>query len=116
MGKETVSGAHERSSGDTDVALLGAEVEKRLRLVVGWHLINGSIEKNYRFKDFKVAIDFVNRVAGVSEMENHHPDILVWSWNNVKLTLMTHRINGLSDRDFVFASKVDSMASILNAK
>lgn len=84
--------------------------------MLGWQLTNGSIEKNYRFRDFTGAIDFVNRVAKVAQMENHHPDILVWSWNNVKLTLTTHRVNGLSDRDFALASRVDVVASVMSAK
>lgn len=116
MGRETVSGARGRSSGNVDIALSRGEIEKHLKLVLNWQLTNGSIEKNYRFRDFRGAIDFVNRIAEVAEMENHHPDILVWNWNNVKLTLTTHSVNGLSDRDFAFASKADAAASIMNAK
>jgi len=111
MGGEKLSETRGEGSVNADIALSPAEVEKRLKLLFGWQVINGSIEKNYRFRDFLGAIAFVNRVAGVAEMENHHPDILVWNWNNVKLTFTTHRVKGLSDRDFALASKVDAATS-----
>jgi 4a-hydroxytetrahydrobiopterin dehydratase len=79
----------------------------RRQFLKEWKLTGDSIEKNFKFKDFKEAIRFINRVADIAESENHHPDILLWSWNNVKLTLTTHTAKGLSEKDFSLASKID---------
>jgi|SRR6185503_9349272 len=66
------------------------------------------IEKDYKFKDFKEALAFVNKVGAIAEEEGHHPDINLHGWNKVKLTLSTHAIGGLSENDFILASKIDS--------
>lgn len=92
------------------------EAEKLLNEVAGWTLIEGKnpagdgarISKTYRFQDFIGAINFVERVAEVAEMENHHPDIHV-DYNKVTLILWTHAIGGLSENDFIVAAKVDAM-------
>jgi 4a-hydroxytetrahydrobiopterin dehydratase len=65
------------------------------------------IEKDYKFKTFKEALDFVNKVGALAESEGHHPDIYLHDWNKVKLTLSTHAIGGLSENDFILASKID---------
>lgn len=66
------------------------------------------IEKEYKFKNFKEALAFVNKVGELAESEGHHPDISLHGWNKVKLTLSTHAIGGLSENDFILASKIDS--------
>ena len=66
------------------------------------------IEKEYKFKNFKAALSFVNKVGELAEYEGHHPDINLYGWNKVKLTLSTHAIGGLSENDFILASKIDS--------
>jgi len=83
------------------------EAEKRLQSLKGWSLRDNSIERNFKFRDFRQAVEFVNKVAEVAESENHHPDILLWSWNNVKITLTTHSAGGLSEKDFAVAEKID---------
>lgn len=65
------------------------------------------ISKEYKFKDFIGAINFVERVADVAEMEGHHPDIQI-HYNKVTLELSTHSINGLSENDFILAAKIDA--------
>jgi 4a-hydroxytetrahydrobiopterin dehydratase len=75
----------------------------------GWaDLDQKKIEKVYKFKDFKEALEFVNRVGDLAESEGHHPDIYLHGWNKVRLTLTTHAIGGLSENDFILASKIDS--------
>ena len=64
------------------------------------------IHRVYRFKDFKDALAFVNKVGEVAEEESHHPDIKL-GWGKVELSLTTHSIGGLSENDFVLAAKVD---------
>jgi len=87
--------------------MLRKEVEKRLGQLKDWKLIEGTLEKNYKFSDFKGAVEFIDRVADLAETQNHHPDILLWGWNNVKLTITTHSIKGLSEKDFILASSID---------
>ena len=87
------------------------EVEKRLGQLPGWTLVNDKIEKNYKFANFRQAIEFIDKIADVAEAENHHPDVLLWNWNNVKLTLTTHAVKGLSENDFILASKIDKAKS-----
>lgn len=81
-----------------------------LEQVKDWKLIDDkSIEKIFSFKDFKEAMTFVNEVADVAEFEGHHPNILIFGWNKVKISLSTHAIGGLSENDFILASKIDQI-------
>src|SRR3990167_442946 len=76
----------------------------------GWRVINGHhLEKEYSFPNFRTALDFTNRVGDVAEAEGHHPDIFV-SWGKVKITLWTHKIDGLTESDFILAAKTDTLS------
>lgn len=77
----------------------------------GWTSINNSmaIERQFRFKNFKEALEFVNIVGELAESEGHHPDINLHNWNTVTLTLSTHAIGGLSENDFILAAKVNEI-------
>jgi len=66
------------------------------------------LTRRFEFEDFKKAIEFVNRVAEVAEQEGHHPDIAI-HWNQVDLTLWTHKIGGLHQNDFILAAKIDRL-------
>ncbi len=85
------------------------EIETRLRNVKNWNRSGNSLEKEYEFKDFRQAIQFVNKVADVAEAENHHPNILLHDWNKVRLALSTHAVSGISQKDFSLASKIDEI-------
>jgi 4a-hydroxytetrahydrobiopterin dehydratase len=79
------------------------------RLGNGWGVVGQKrLEKEYLFKDFRDALDFTNRVGALAEAQGHHPDILL-AWGRVKLTLWTHKIDGLTESDFVFAAKADRL-------
>ena len=80
-----------------------------LAQVPGWELADDKLTRQFRFKDFKAAMAFVNRVADIAEGEGHHPDFYI-SWNRVRLELTTHAIKGLSDNDFVMAAKINEEA------
>jgi 4a-hydroxytetrahydrobiopterin dehydratase len=67
------------------------------------------ITKKFRFKDFRGAMEFLNKVADVAEQENHHPDMRVFGWNKVELELSTHAIGGLSENDFILAAKIEQL-------
>jgi 4a-hydroxytetrahydrobiopterin dehydratase len=73
----------------------------------GWRVVDEHhLEKEYRFKNFQQALDFTNAIGHVAEQEGHHPDIHL-SWGKVKVTFWTHKINGLSEGDFIMAAKCD---------
>ncbi|HVO29074.1 MAG TPA: 4a-hydroxytetrahydrobiopterin dehydratase [Candidatus Paceibacterota bacterium] len=67
---------------------------------------NKKISREFKFKDFKEAMAFVNKVAEIAEAEEHHPDIYIF-YNLVRLELSTHAIGGLSENDFILAAKSD---------
>jgi 4a-hydroxytetrahydrobiopterin dehydratase len=86
-------------------------VQEMLRVVPEWTKAEDEydkIERTFKFKNFKKAIEFVNDVADVAEEEGHHPDIFI-SWNKVTLTLWTHAIKGLHENDFILAAKIDDL-------
>ncbi len=66
------------------------------------------LERDFKFVDFKEALDFTVAVGNLAEKEGHHPDILL-SWGKVKITLWTHKIKGLSVNDFILAAKIDAI-------
>jgi 4a-hydroxytetrahydrobiopterin dehydratase len=82
------------------------EAEALLLQVPGWSLIDNQISREFRFKNFGEAMDFVNRIAALANEQDHHPDIVI-VYNKVKLTLTTHKIGGLSVNDFIMAAKAD---------
>lgn len=84
------------------------EARKFLKEVHGWALADKQIEKNFKFKDFILAMKFVNKIAEVAEAEGHHPDIFI-HYNQVKITLWTHAVNGLTENDFIVAAKIDAL-------
>ncbi|MBS0647983.1 MAG: 4a-hydroxytetrahydrobiopterin dehydratase [Verrucomicrobia bacterium] len=74
-----------------------------------WKIIDEHhLEKEYTFKDFKEALAFTNKVGALAEQEGHHPDIIL-SWGKVKIILWTHKIDGLSENDFILAAKCDAL-------
>ncbi len=74
-----------------------------------WQVVSDHhLEKEFKFKDFREALDFTNRVGELAEQQNHHPDIYL-TWGQVKLTLWTHKVDGLTESDFVFAAKVEEL-------
>ena len=73
----------------------------------GWQILNEHhLEKEYIFADFRQALDFTVKVGEVAENQDHHPDIYL-AWGKVKLTIWTHKIDGLTESDFILAAKAD---------
>lgn len=76
-----------------------------------WEVVDDHhLRKTYRFKNFKDALAFTNRVGELAESIGHHPDILL-AWGKVTLEIWTHKIGGLSESDFIFAAKCDTLGS-----
>ncbi len=81
-----------------------------LAQLTGWEVEGGHhLTKSYAFADFAEALTFVNRVAEVAEIEGHHPDVFL-AWGKVRLEVWTHKIDGLTESDFVFAAKADEVS------
>ena len=91
--------------------LSSEESKNLLSKVSNWGLsINhNSISRTIVFNNFKNAISFVTKIASIAEEEGHHPDINIHKYKNVTITLSTHAINGLSENDFIVASKIDGI-------
>lgn len=88
-----------------------AEIQKYLQALPtgSWRVIeNHHLEKEFRFKNFAEALVFTNKIGSLAEAEGHHPDILL-GWGKVVVTLWTHKINGLSENDFILAAKIDTI-------
>jgi len=91
--------------------MTGIELERILQLVPQWKAVSEHhITRLYTFPDFKQALAFVNRVGEVAEQEGHHPDILL-TWGKTEITLWTHKIDGLTQSDFIMAAKIDRLYS-----
>lgn len=87
-----------------------AKVEELLKEIPSWALKEGHLYKKFKFKDFKAAMEFVNKIAGIAEHEGHHPDFCV-HYSKVEVELWTHAISGLSENDFIVAAKIDKIAA-----
>jgi 4a-hydroxytetrahydrobiopterin dehydratase len=91
--------------------LKGTEVESLHRMVPRWTVVKDHhIQREYKFPDFKQALEFVNRVGTLAEEQGHHPDILL-AWGKAGITLWTHKIDGLTESDFIMAAKIDRLNS-----
>ena len=66
------------------------------------------LTRTFTFPDFVKALEFVNRVGAVAEEQGHHPDIFL-TWGKVEITLWTHKVNGLTESDFIMAAKIDRL-------
>ena len=87
--------------------LKGEELASLQRQVDGWNVIaEHHITKAFQFLDFREALTFVNRVGELAEEQRHHPDIFL-GWGKVEITTWTHKINGLTESDFILAAKID---------
>lgn len=77
------------------------------QLSEGWRVIaNHHLEKDYRLPDFKTALAWTNAIGEIAEREDHHPDIHL-AWGKVKVVIWTHKIDGLTESDFILAAKID---------
>lgn len=87
------------SDGDVAARLEGSE----------WERAESAIVREWKLPDFRAALAFVQRVGEAAEEANHHPDVLLYSYNRVRLTLSTHSEGGLTEADFSLAATIDGM-------
>ncbi len=89
--------------------LHGEELRSLLNQLAGWEVVDEHhLHKNYAFPDFQTALAFVNNVGRLAESEGHHPDIHL-SWGKVGIAIWTHKIDGLTESDFILAAKIDKL-------
>ena len=90
-------------------ALKGDEIKTLLDQLQGWQVVNEHhLVKNYRFADFLESMTFVNRVGELAEEQGHHPDIC-FGWGQAEISIWTHKIDGLTESDFILAAKIDEI-------
>lgn len=89
--------------------LQGEELEKMKAQLPAWQVADGHhLTRSYTFPDFKTALDFVNRVGAIAEEEGHHPDLYL-AWGKVDVKTWTHKIDGLTESDFILAAKIENL-------
>jgi 4a-hydroxytetrahydrobiopterin dehydratase len=89
--------------------LQGEEIKEFAAQLKDWRIVDEHhLQKTYEFKNFREALDFVNRVGELAEAQGHHPDIC-FGWGKADVTIWTHKINGLTESDFVLAAKIDRL-------
>ncbi len=89
--------------------LQGEELKRLGSQVDGWNVVDEHhLERSFKFPDFKTALAFTDRVGELAEEQGHHPDIFL-SWGKVTVTIWTHKINGLTESDFILAAKIDRL-------
>ena len=87
--------------------LEGQELEDLVRQLPSWAVVEQHhLSKRFEFRDFASALQFVNRIGELAEREGHHPDIHL-AWGRVEIQIFTHKINGLSESDFILAARID---------
>jgi len=91
--------------------LKGGEVQTLLAQLEGWEAVEEHhLAKTYRFPDFAQALAFVNRVGALAEENHHHPDLHL-AWGKVRVEIWTHKIDGLTESDFIFSAKCDRVVT-----
>ncbi|HKV33148.1 MAG TPA: 4a-hydroxytetrahydrobiopterin dehydratase [Pyrinomonadaceae bacterium] len=89
--------------------LQGEEIQRLLSQLNDWEVVREHhLKKNYSFSNFAEALKFVNRVGELAEEQGHHPDIC-FGWGKVEVTIWTHKIDGLTESDFILAAKIDKL-------
>jgi len=85
------------------------EIGRMLGQLNGWDVINGHhLRKDYKFANFRETLAFVNRAGELAEEQGHHPDIC-FGWGKAEVTIWTHKIDGLTESDFILAAKIDKL-------
>ena len=89
--------------------LAGKELADLSKQVPEWQVVNNHhLVRLFKFPDFRQALTFVNKVGEMAEGQGHHPDILL-SWGKAEITTWTHKIDGLTESDFILAAKIDRL-------
>jgi len=87
------------------------EVQSRLSEIPGWVLASDgkSIERSFTLKNFVACVDFINKIKDIAEGENHHPDLHLTGYKNLKVVLYTHALGGVTENDLIVAAKINQL-------
>ena len=89
--------------------LKGDNLKRLAEQLTGWAVVDEHhLTKTYKLDDFVQALDITNRIGALAEEQNHHPDIYL-TWGKVRVDIWTHKIDGLTESDFIFAAKCDRL-------
>jgi len=89
--------------------LKGEALKKLSRELPAWKVIDEHhLARTYDFSDFRSALNFVMKIGELAEEQGHHPDILL-RWGKVTVTIWTHKIDGLTESDFILGAKIDQL-------
>lgn len=89
--------------------LKGEELDDLRRQVPEWEVVEEHhLRRRFRFKNFREALGFVNRVGELAEEEGHHPNV-TFGWGYAEVTIFTHKIDGLTESDFILAAKINEL-------
>lgn len=88
--------------------LTDKQINEEIKKLEGWNYDGEKIRKKYNFEEYIKGIDFVNEIAKLAEEENHHPDILI-GFREVEITLKSHDVDTITDRDINLASKIEKI-------
>jgi 4a-hydroxytetrahydrobiopterin dehydratase len=88
--------------------LTESQISNHLQKISNWILKDKVIFKSFKFDNYPLCIKFVNQIAIISEEINHHPEIII-NWGKVELKIYTHDLNGLTEKDFILAGKIDKL-------
>lgn len=89
--------------------LAGGDLEELARQVPGWEVVEEHhLKREFRFEDFREALEFVNRVGALAEEQGHHPDVS-FGWGRAEVVIFTHAIDALTESDFILAAKVNKL-------
>tara|TARA_B100001063_G_C16425582_1_gene386306 strand:+ start:128 stop:424 length:297 start_codon:yes stop_codon:yes gene_type:complete len=89
-------------------ALTIQEIKNQLKLLPSWKYQKGFLQRSFEFSSFKKTINFLNKVAYIAEVKDHHP-MLINNFNILEIRLSTHDVNGISQKDFDLASDIDEL-------
>ena len=96
-------------------ALKGKELANLHAQLPGWEVVEEHhLLRTYMFPDFLQALEFVNRAGAIAEQQGHHPDIYL-AWGKVEVKIWTHKIDGLTESDFILAAKIDQAYEVPRA-
>lgn len=96
--------------------LTASELESYRVVLPSWNFSAEKISKQFRAKNFNIALDYLNRVGEICEAEGHHADMSVFGYNKVKIDLSTHALGGVSLNDIILATKVDALSVDLSKR
>lgn len=89
--------------------LAGGDLEDLARQTPGWEVVGEHhLKREFRFQNFREALAFVNRIGALAEEQGHHPDISL-GWGRAEVEIFTHKIDGLTESDFILAAKIDRL-------